>query len=165
MIETPSQTPPEDPAGPSDGSRLCLECGLCCRGVIHKRADLDNSELTKAGRLGLRVVGAASKQPAFELPCIAFDRSDDRCSIYDDRFAVCRRYRCHLLRRLEDGSVSMTAALATVSRARELADRLGRRTSELARPETTPEPETVLDLAELRRLVDREFSPQDGSTD
>jgi len=108
-----------DPVVGSPGSALCTECGLCCTGALHNFAVLDPDEIDFARSIGLtlRIEG----RPGFALPCPHLNQST--CTIYADRPKVCARYKCGLLERLEAGSTSFDAALATVAGAKELVDR------------------------------------------
>lgn len=154
---------------PAEGSRLCLACGLCCRGVLHDHAELAPGETGAARRLGLAVISAASG-PALALPCPRHDL-EAGCTVYAERPSVCRAYRCRLLRRHLAGEVELDAALAVVARARRLNERLEswvgpgpgtlwqRARSRLdgadrRRPATR---QAMLDMAELLTLTARRF--------
>jgi Fe-S-cluster containining protein len=57
----------------------------------------------------------------FRLPCPALDGAC--CSIYADRFAICRSFRCALLRRYEAGEVGLEEALEFVATAKDMLER------------------------------------------
>ena len=54
----------------------------------------------------------------FRLPCPHYDGRC--CPIYDSRFAVCRTYRCKLLKLYESGEVPLADARETISTAKSL---------------------------------------------
>ena len=154
-------------------TRLCLECGLCCQGVLHRQAVLRPDETRHASELGLEVVcEAPAGRHHFSLPCPAF--SDSGCSIYESRPHVCGEYACHLLERLRNGDIELDRALDVVAEAK----RLIRRLPETAREENGvsiwdavvdgsstdgSDAEVRLDMGELLVLLRREFKPRQGS--
>lgn len=93
-------------------SPLCLECGLCCIGTLHEYVEVEPAELHLVGRLGVTVKPVNDRAIGFRLPCVLYRK--DRCSVYSDRPAACRAYRCTLLRELERGDVTLERALAVV---------------------------------------------------
>lgn len=103
----------------SDGSRLCLACGLCCDGTVFEHVDLGRDEAAAAAR-HLPVVG--SPRPRFHQPCPRWSR-DDGCTIYAERPMPCARYRCRTLERLDAGTIALEDALARVEQAHTLANR------------------------------------------
>ena len=124
-----------DPVDPSQsevmdlGSDLCLKCGICCRGVLHPDALLDEDERAMAERHELTIASKDDGQAVFGLPCNLHDHATNGCTIYDTRFHVCRRYACDLLRKLREGGVGLHEAqrLALSVRDREsgIYDRIG----------------------------------------
>lgn len=104
-------------AGPVDGSRLCLACGLCCQGLLHDWAQLEDGEVEAARRLGLHTE-ARLERPAFSLPCPC--HRDGRCTVYAERLSPCREYRCKLLRGYLDGEVILEDGLRRVEQVRKL---------------------------------------------
>jgi len=124
---------------------------------------------------------------AFRQPCGVFNGCE--CSIYASRPAVCREYRCLLLRRFESGEVSREEARALIARTIELRDRVRPALTALVSPETpeslsslyrltgakleaAPDPAAarrehaalLLDVAALRVLLSREFEPRDSKS-
>jgi Fe-S-cluster containining protein len=94
---------------------LCRSCGLCCNGALFDRAPLQPEEREPARALGLRVT-ESDGAPYFLQPCTAFGGSV--CTVYPNRPAACRRFRCLLLKALERGETSLEAALRTVTKAK-----------------------------------------------
>ncbi|HXT12069.1 MAG TPA: YkgJ family cysteine cluster protein [Candidatus Angelobacter sp.] len=97
---------------PNDPNSLCLECGLCCNGVIFADVQLqlgENAERLRA--LGLAFV-ASKKAEKFKQPCNAFDGC--RCRIYAERPTYCRQFECLLLKSVKAGRTDPSAALRTI---------------------------------------------------
>lgn len=113
----------QQPADPPDGSDLCLQCGLCCSGALFSRAPLAAEEAERCYSLGLSRYEHRGA-PWFGLPCTRLDGT--RCTIYEGRPAVCRTFRCRVLRRFEDGRIGRDAALEAIATARNLLDRAAR---------------------------------------
>jgi hypothetical protein len=96
---------------PRNANSLCLECGLCCNGVIFANVQLqpgDNAARLKS--LGLAISNPTSKTGAqkFNQPCTAFDGC--RCEIYSDRPKYCRQFECLLLKSVKAGDTSLPEA-------------------------------------------------------
>ncbi len=104
-----------DPVAPWPGSALCTECGLCCTGALHDYAVLDPDEVDYARSIGMTL--RTEGRPGFALPCPKL--SGSCCSIYADRPKVCRRFRCGLLERLDNGLIDGAAAAAIVVEAKQ----------------------------------------------
>ena len=100
-----------------NGSDLCLACGLCCHGVLHNHAELQPDEVQKAESLGLEVEREADRL-YFGLPCRHV--SGAACTVYENRFATCREYRCGLLNNYLAGEVSQEQALSHIAEAKRL---------------------------------------------
>jgi Fe-S-cluster containining protein len=111
----------QPPASPSDASTLCVSCGLCCNGVLFDHAKAEPEEVPRLQAFGLepRLV---EEKLQFGLPCRHLDCG--RCTIYEDRFAICRSFRCSLLKRLGAGDVALREALATVGKAKAMVARV-----------------------------------------
>jgi hypothetical protein len=103
----------------SDANSLCLECGLCCNGVIFAHGQLqpeDNIEQLAA--LGLKF--APNRQSAignrkFQQPCSAF--TGCKCTIYSERPKYCRQFECLLLKDVKRGRMKAGDALKTIRKA------------------------------------------------
>ena len=144
----------------------------------------DRLELLETAGL---VLSTRDDRTAFRQPCGAFDGCG--CSVYASRPAVCREYRCLLLRRFEAGEVSDGDARSLISRTIALRDRVRPALTALVAPEAleplsglyrlmtakldaAPEPATarrehadlLLDVAALRVLLSREFEPRDSKS-
>jgi Fe-S-cluster containining protein len=101
---------------PRDANSLCLECGLCCNGVIFADVQLQSGD--NAARL--QVLGLAflknRKSPIvnrkFRQPCTAF--AGCKCNIYSERPTYCREFECLLLKHVKAGEIEPGQALRTI---------------------------------------------------
>ncbi|MEZ4445235.1 MAG: YkgJ family cysteine cluster protein [Polyangiaceae bacterium] len=98
---------------------LCERCGLCCDGTLFESVEIEGTALSALARHRLPIV-TTTQGVKLPLPCVKL--AGTRCSIYDERPARCRDYRCELLRGLDAGRVSEAAAEAVVAEARRLRD-------------------------------------------
>jgi len=133
------------------------------------------------------VLSTRGERTAFRQPCGVFDGR--ACTVYASRPAVCRDYRCLLLRRFEAGEVSHDEAQALIARTLALRDRVRPALTALVAPEApealsglyrlmtakfdaAPDPAAarrehaalLLDVAALRVLLSREFEPRDSKS-
>ncbi|HNT58159.1 MAG TPA: YkgJ family cysteine cluster protein [Syntrophales bacterium] len=92
-------------------NELCLACGLCCQGYLHSKAALGDMERSRAKMLNMEISEKKGKF-FFVLPCPHHRRNF--CTIYEERFNVCRRYKCALLEKWSCGEVSWDSALETI---------------------------------------------------
>lgn len=91
---------------------LCLECGLCCNGVLFadvRREGKDGSPLFK--QYGARV----------PQPCPAFNHADCKCALYADRPKRCRQFECKQLIAVCAGEKTADAALKRIREAQKVA--------------------------------------------
>ncbi len=116
------------------GENLCLHCGLCCDGTLFRDVELqpgDDAEQLRA--LGLPVRGRHSEEAnslKFPQPCSALCQ-DLRCRIYADRPARCRQFGCALFQAVTSGQTELPAALMTIRKTRQLAEKVRRLLREL----------------------------------
>jgi Fe-S-cluster containining protein len=88
-----------------DANSLCLECGLCCNGVIFADVQLQPGDnAAKLQALGL----AFLKNRKFHQPCTAF--AGCKCNIYSERPTYCREFECLLLKSVKAGEVKLSEA-------------------------------------------------------
>jgi uncharacterized protein len=131
------------PEASSNGSNLCLACGLCCDGSLFERAVLKPGEETQAEKLGLVMISHDSSKPAFAQPCPAF--KNENCSVYLQRPNVCKGFKCGLLLKYENGLLGLPEALENVGRVRAMQVELGR---------LLPNPiQNLPSLAEIKRQM------------
>ena len=118
---------------PTDSNPLCLECGLCCNGVIFADGQLRPADdVARLQSLGLRIAANQKSKindQKFLQPCGALDGC--RCRIYADRPKYCRAFECLLLKHVKAGRMKTDAALRVVGTARQRADIVRRLLREL----------------------------------
>lgn len=107
-----------------NGSELCLSCGLCCKGAIFNRAALRPDEIEPAKDYGLHYFEAGKGEYSFRLPCNLYQ--NNKCSIYLNRPAACRRYRCDLLKRLANGDIDLEESEIIIFQAKSLMDSINK---------------------------------------
>lgn len=107
---------------PGDANSLCLECGLCCNGVIF--ADVQLRPGDNAARLRALGLAFAPKSNAgvekFRQPCAAFGGC--KCNIYSERPKYCREFECLLLKNVQAGEVKFNEARRLIRSALKQAD-------------------------------------------
>ncbi len=108
------------PASPRFSDTLCLQCGLCCNGVLFadvKLKPVDDPVRLKAGGLPVRKQGPSY---SFPQPCTAL-QSDGKCCVYRDRPTMCRDFECGVLKEVQAGKLTDSEALRVIRRAQRLA--------------------------------------------
>jgi len=160
---------------------------MCCDGTMYRNVDVGQGDRREPLAAAGLVFAIKDDAACFTQPCPAF--GGGRCSIYEDRPAVCRNYRCLLLRRHEAGEVSHDDAAALIARTTVLRDRV--RTSltayvdtheflsldglyrlMLAKLDRMPDPAAarreqaglLLEVVALRVILAREFEPRDSKS-
>ena len=107
----------EDPQNPAAGSALCVACGLCCSGALFSHAKAEPDELERLAGFGLQLT-EVNGAPRFRLPC--HHLAGTACTIYQDRFTICRSFRCELLKRLDRGEIGHDEAERLVGEAQAM---------------------------------------------
>jgi uncharacterized protein len=92
---------------------LCLECGLCCNGVIFGDVKLQPAD----SAAHLRSLGLSIKSNAFKQPCAAWQNC--RCAIYSDRPTHCSKFECLLLKDVAAKALAPAEALKIIRRAQK----------------------------------------------
>ena len=100
---------------------LCVGCGMCCDGTLYGRARVSPGEEPRIVAAGLELL-EGEENSYFRLPCQYFGCG--RCTIYKDRFDVCRTFTCALYRRLEGNEVAPEEARSIVNKALALRDKV-----------------------------------------
>jgi Fe-S-cluster containining protein len=106
---------------------LCLECGLCCNGVLFTDVRLQaGDDAKRLTDLGIQV----SKGVRFKQPCSALQGCE--CRIYAARPGHCRNFECLLFGKVKRGEIGVEdsrqivrRARAAVARVEELLAKLG----------------------------------------
>ena len=104
---------------------LCLQCGLCCNGVLFADVKLqpaDDPDRLKAGGVPVRKQGPSYR---FAQPCAAL-QPDGKCCVYRDRPTMCRQFECGVLKEVQQGSLAEAEALRLIRRVQKLAARVTR---------------------------------------
>ena len=158
---------------PDDSNPLCLECGLCCNGVIFADVQLQpGDDARRLASLGLPVGAPVTRRPAvreskpdsvaeplkFPQPCAGFEGC--RCRIYDDRPKYCREFECLTLKRVNAGRLGLTEAQRIIREARRRADNVRRLLLELG----DKDERTALSLRFQRMTKRVESHPADDET-
>jgi Fe-S-cluster containining protein len=116
-----------------DSNPLCLECGLCCNGVIFANGQLQpGDDVSRLQQLGLKLLPNRKSKIVnrkFHQPCAAFDGC--RCGIYSERPQYCRAFECALLKKFKAKKIEAAAALRIIRRARSRAEKVKRLLREL----------------------------------
>lgn len=154
MAEAEKPSPLKDgSADIAQASQLCMDCGLCCTGVIHDAAVLDADEVGPAGELGLTLL-EGSARPGWSFPCAALEGR--LCGIFGRRPRVCSRYKCQVLVELLDGTLNFDEAAARTRHAMQLyADMLAVRPDYLSIHHTKVMAKNGLFTPALRNLVEK----------
>lgn len=102
--------------------RLCLQCGLCCNGVMF--GDVGVSEDDQPERLLSRGMPLQRHEGAwrFDQPCSALKCG--ACEIYAERPGYCAQFECSLLQETLKGRRTEAEAERIIARTRQLAERV-----------------------------------------
>lgn len=107
---------------------LCLQCGLCCNGVLFgdvRPEPGDRSPLFAGGRSRVNQ------------PCPALNSATCACAIYAERPARCRKFECKQLLAVAAGTTSAEATLKKIRATKKLALKVERLLGELGFNDTT----------------------------
>jgi len=102
--------------------RLCLQCGLCCNGVMF--GDVWVTPDDRPDRLLSKGIPLQRADDAFRFdqPCAAL--KCDACEIYAERPAYCAQFECSLLQETLKGRRTEEEAARIIARTRQLAGRV-----------------------------------------
>ena len=101
----------------SDGTKLCLECGLCCTGVFHADAIINSPEDKECAKSFDAIIVSQNGKEYFELPCPVFE---GKCTIYPHNPSVCRNHKCNLLVSIDSGEIKLEKAIAIVREMKQI---------------------------------------------
>ena len=98
----------------NESQTLCKSCGLCCSGHLFAWVRLNANELDKSEALGLKVIRNDPRQRGFTQPCPCWQGGI--CTVYTspDYPRSCGKYKCQVLRELEDENIELPNALNVV---------------------------------------------------
>jgi Fe-S-cluster containining protein len=103
--------------------QLCPNCGLCCDSTLFADVELRASDKpARLNQLGLMLLKKNKTTTAFSQPCACFDGK--LCQIYADRPKRCGLFECGLLKRVEAGEMTASAALRKISAVKKQAERV-----------------------------------------
>jgi len=104
---------------------LCPNCGLCCDSTLFADVELRSGDDPKhLAKLGLALHSKTKATLAFSQPCACFDGK--LCKIYHDRPKRCRLFECGLLKKVEAGEMTASAALGKIAGAKTGAEKVRR---------------------------------------
>lgn len=107
-------------------ANLCLECGLCCNGVIFADVELQPIEVQrlkfKVQSLATRGKNGQQSVAKLPQPCAALEGC--RCRIYAERPTYCRQFECLLLKNVQEGRIARLEASRMVRTAKERAEKV-----------------------------------------
>ena len=108
---------------------LCLDCAMCCNGVMFKGLNLQQKEVRYFSRpikhefeiipthtiyKTKNVIGYP-----FEAGCEHLKR-DNKCKIYENRPLTCRTFKCEMLVRYDNEEISYDVALNKIKEIKDL---------------------------------------------
>jgi Fe-S-cluster-containing dehydrogenase component len=102
---------------PLEDTRPCIGCGMCCDGTLYGLAKVAPGEDARMRDTGLDITSVGDRS-YFRQPCPM--HSCGSCTIYQNRFEICRSFRCALLKRYHAGNVSLEEAREKVRTAKQL---------------------------------------------
>ncbi len=103
--------------------QLCPKCGLCCDSTLFADVELRaGDDVRQLKKLGLSLQPKGRGKLAFAQPCVCLH--DGLCRIYADRPQRCRTFECGLLKRVQAGEMTASAALKKISVARKQAEKV-----------------------------------------
>jgi hypothetical protein len=103
----------------SPTNALCKACGLCCSGHLFSWVRLNAPEMDPVQSLGVPVIRNDPRQRGFTQPCPLWNGV---CTVYTSHAypRSCAKYKCQVLRRLEDDDLSLPNALTIIEETLEL---------------------------------------------
>ena len=100
---------PDAPSIP-DAARLCLDCGLCCNGVLFDQVRLQPGDNRKSlTARGLKI----KKGGWFNQPCTAL--CGTLCLLYQSRPTRCRQFECRQYQQVAAGEISYESAVRRIA--------------------------------------------------
>lgn len=102
--------------------KLCLQCGICCNGVLFRDVELPRGPgADKLRNQGLHLLSGRNKL-RLPQPCAALN--EWHCRVYADRPAHCRDFECGLYKAVREGRVTEAFALRSIRKTLRLAERV-----------------------------------------
>lgn len=117
-------------------SDICTKCGICCTKSVFSAVHCTPNQFLKIKEripsIPLHVNPSAnlsqtvlenSEQIQLRFTCPAL--KDNKCSVYDIRPRMCKRFRCWLLEKHEKGEISYEDVMNEIQYIKELQQNLG----------------------------------------
>ena len=104
---------------------LCLNCALCCNGVLFKDVELqkgDSAEKLRTLKLPVSVPRSTGGVSRFPQPCSALNGC--HCQVYQHRPVRCRQFECALFKSVIAGETEVESALRVIRDARKRAEKV-----------------------------------------
>ncbi len=101
----------------SDGTKLCLECGLCCTGVFHSKAVIYSLEDRECAKSFDADIFFQDNTEYFKLPCPIYE---GKCPIYPCNPSVCQKHQCDLLKSIHNGEIKLEKASTVVQEMKQI---------------------------------------------
>lgn len=99
---------------------LCLQCGLCCNGVIFRDVELQASDDPKPLQAAGLAINIRRHAATISQPCAALG-PDLRCRVYADRPTRCRDFECDLFKAVARDELDLPTALKVIRTTRQRA--------------------------------------------
>jgi len=97
-----------------DSSNICLSCGMCCDGTLIGFVQLEQKEVPALREI--MEIEEGHNENIFLQPC---DKYCNGCTIYPERPASCRKFKCGLLEGLEQRKLTFESAINTIELVKE----------------------------------------------
>lgn len=101
----------------SDGTKLCLECGLCCTGVFHNKAIIYSMEDRKCAKSFDGTIFFEDRTEYFKLPCPIYE---GKCPIYPHNPSVCQSHKCNLLKSIDNYEIKLEKAITIIQEMKQI---------------------------------------------
>lgn len=107
----------------TDGTDLCISCGLCCNGsLFHVARFSKKDDVNHWAAQGFELIEREGSQ-LFYQSCPKLDGR--KCSIYKQpRPSICGKFRCTVLRKVQTGKLSPETAMELVRTAVSLTEKV-----------------------------------------
>ena len=101
----------------NDGTKLCLECGLCCTGLFHTGALIYTKEDKEYAKAFNAEFFFDEEDEYFKLPCPVYE---GKCTIYPHNPSVCQKHECDLLKSINDHQINLGESIDIVHEMKKL---------------------------------------------
>lgn len=142
-------------------SDICIKCGICCDGTAFDNVNVETTDLNTAteGKVSKGMKG----QLQIKHPCTA--HSNNICTIYSQRPAMCRTYECKLLKLFKLGKVTENTAYEVIDNARSAANEINSLLENAGIPKNNrsiQERMGILEKEALTKLTLRDYRKEHG---